>query len=130
MTLTYYFGRYDDEEFEYETDFSDYLYDLKKNPKEVVELVKELYDEDEELQKWAKEEFNINSSNDIVLDTDEGKDFSYEALNDIDEDVLYELRRDDIEDYYRDNAEEEYEDYKSYTKDPLGYYGMRQSDFI
>ena len=130
MTLIYYFGRYDDEEFEYETDFSDYLYDLKKNPKEVVELVKELYDEDEELQKWAKEEFNINSSNDIVLDTDEGKDFSYEALNDIDEDVLYELRRDDIKDYYRDNAEEEYEDYKSYIKDPLGYYGMRQSDFI
>lgn len=130
MTLIYYFGRYDDEEFEYETDFSDYLYDLKKNPKEVVELVKELYDEDEELQKWAKDEFNINSSNDIVLDTDEGKDFSYEALNDIDEDLLYKLRRDEIRDYYRDNAEEEYEDYKSYIKDPLGYYGMRQSDFI
>lgn len=130
MTLTYYFGRYGDEEFEYETDFSDYLHDLKKNPKEVVELVKELYDEDEELQKWAKEEFNINNSNDIVLDTDEGKDFSYEALSNVDKDVLYELRRDDIEDYYRDNAEEEYEDYKLYIKDPLGYYGMRQSDFI
>lgn len=92
MTLTYYFRRYRDGESE----------------KEVAELVKELYDE--ELQKWAKEEFNINSSNDIVLDKD----------------VLYELRSDDIEDYYRDNAEEEYEDYKLYIKDPLGYYGMRQ----
>lgn len=130
MTLTYYFGRYDNEEFEYETDFSDYLYDLKKSPKEVVELVKELYDKDEELQKWAKEEFNINSSNDIVLDTDDGKDFSYEALDDIDEDVLYKLRKDEIEDYYRDDAKEQYEDYKSYIKDPLGYYGMSQSDFI
>ena len=130
MTLTYYFGRDGEDDFEYEVDLDDYLYDIKKDPKKVLELVKEVYEEDTELQKWYKKEFGIDSVDKIEVDNDEGKDAAYEALSDTDEKVIYELRKDEIDDYFRDDAYEAYEDAVAYNKDSLGYYGMSIHDFI
>lgn len=129
MTLTYYFGR-DEDDFEYEVDLDDYLYDIKKDPKKVLELVEEVYEEDTELQKWYKEEFGIDSVDKIEVDSDEGKDAAYEALRDTDEKIIYDLRKDEIDDYFRDDAYEAYEDAVAYNKDSLGYYGMSIHDFI
>lgn len=130
MTLTYYFGRDEEDDFEYEVDLDDYLYDIKRDPKKVLELVKEVYEEDTELQKWYKEEFGIDSSDKIEVDSDEGKDVAYAALSDTDEKIIYDLRKDEIDDYFRDDAYEAYEDAVAYNKDPLGYYGMSIHDFI
>lgn len=129
MTLTYYFGPYGEDEFEYEVDVDDYLYDIKKDPKQVLELVKEVYDKDTRLQKWYKE-LGIDSVDKIEVDSDEGKDAAYEALSNIDEKVIYDLRKDEIEDDFEDVAYEAYEDAVAYHKDPLGYYGMSIHDFI
>ena len=130
MTLTYYFGRDGEDDFEYEVDLNDYLYDIRKDPKQVLELVKEVYEEDTELQKWYKEEFGIDSVDKIEVDSDEGKDAAYEALSETDEELIYDLRKDEIDDCFRDDAYEAYEDAVAYSKDPLGYYGMSIHDFI
>lgn len=130
MTLTYYFGRDGEDDFEYEVDLDDYLYDIRKDPKKVLELVKEVYEEDTELQNWYKEEFGIDSVDKIEVDSDEGKDAAYEALSDTDKEVIYDLRKDEIDDYFRNDAYEAYEDAVAYNKDPLGYYGMSIHDFI
>lgn len=127
MTLTYYF---DNDDFEYEADLDDYLYHIRKDPKNVLELVKEVYEEDIELQKWYKEEFGIDSVDKIEVDSDEGKDAAYQALSETDEEVIYDLRKDEIDDYFTDDAYEAYEDGVAYDKDPLGYYGMSIHDFI
>ena len=36
----------------------------------------------------------------------------------------------EIKDYFEDDAKEAYEDAQAYNRDPYGYYGMSQSDFI
>lgn len=37
---------------------------------------------------------------------------------------------DEIKEHFHDEAYEEWEDAESYRKDPLGYYGFSNSDFI
>ena len=44
--------------------------------------------------------------------------------------VDYEDLRDELTEYFEDEARESYNDSKEYEKDPLGYYGMSESDFI
>ena len=51
-------------------------------------------------------------------------------FNVIDYDELFNYLEDDLLDYFEDEANEQYEDSKEYDKDPLGYFGMKQSDFI
>ena len=129
MQLTYYFGRYEDEPFDIYVDSEDYLYEIKKDPKKVEELVKELYEaqDDKGLVKWAKEEFDINDVKDINVKTDDGREFCYAALSEFfDDEVLKEYREDELLDFYSDVAKEQYEDSKV---DPYTYNGVSPRDF-
>ena len=75
------------------------------------------------------------------------KDFEYEidnqkieeylksrTKNDLIEIILdyidFEDLKDELTEYFEDEAYEYYQDSTDYEKDPLGYYGMKQSDFI
>jgi hypothetical protein len=43
---------------------------------------------------------------------------------------LEEVYEQDLKDYFEQDALEQYKDECEYSKDPLGYYGMKQSDFM
>lgn len=43
---------------------------------------------------------------------------------------LTEYFQDELKEYFEKYAYESYRDSKEYEKDPLGYFGMKQSDFI
>ena len=55
--------------------------------------------------------------------TDEVADFLYQS-------DLWEEWADDAKEYFREAAEEAYQDQEEYDRDPLGYFGMKQSDFL
>lgn len=46
------------------------------------------------------------------------------------DDRFAELFEDELRDYYNDEAYEMYKDCVEYNKDPMSYYGLKQSDFI
>lgn len=127
MLLIYYFGRYDDEEFEYNTDVDEYVNYLKDNPKEVEELIKDLYDEDEELRKFASE-YGIKNKEEIDASTDDGNYFIYDALSEfVDEETLEKYKEDEIKEFYKEDASIAYEDSKL---DPYTYSGVSPMDFF
>lgn len=127
MLLIYHFGRYNDDEFEYNTDVDAYVNHLKDNPKEVEELIKELYDEDEELRKFAAE-YNIKNKEEIDVSTDEGNYFIYDALSEfVDEETLEKYKEDEIKEFYEEDASIAYEDSKL---DPYTYNGVSPMDFF
>ena len=125
MELTYEFGRYGEDEFTIDVDSEDYLYELKKDPKEVEELVKEVYEDNKRLQDMGKE-YGINKVEDIDVTTDDGREYCYDALYEIDDDTLKEYRKDDLMFYYEEYAKEQYEDSKI---DPYTYNGVSPRDF-
>lgn len=126
MILTYYFGRYDDEEFEYETDGTDFIQNLEL--KDVIPLAEFLLDEDNKLVKNLASEYNIKSVKDIDITTDDGKEFIYYLLHDYAEPKdIVEVYEDDLLDYYRADAYEAYEDSKLSAWE---YNGVHVSDFI
>ena len=128
MILTYYFGRYDDEEFEYEVDLYDFkTYMLTDCLEDVEDVVKEFYADDKDVQKIAKEEYEINSLEEVTLETDTGRDFiidmfKYEIPN-----KYLEPFEDYMRDFYAADAVEAYEDSKLSDWDRAG---VSISDFL
>ena len=125
MELTYEFGRYGEDEFTIDVDSEDYLYELRKDPKEVEELVKEVYEDNKRLQDTGKQ-YGINKVEDIDVTTDDGREYCYDTLYEIDDDTLKEYRKDELMDYYEEQAKEQYEDSKI---DPYTYNGISPRDF-
>lgn len=125
MELTYEFGRYGEDEFTIDVDSEDYLYELKKDPKEVEDLVKEVYEDNKRLQDMGKE-YGINKVEDIDVTTDDGREYCYDVLYEIDDNTLKEYRKDDLMFYYEEQAKEQYEDSKL---DPYTYNGVSPRDF-
>lgn len=126
MILTYWFGKYGDDEFDYEVDEKDFI----KNGctvEELMEYAKELYDNvfDDELKAEYKEEFGINSSEDLTLNTDAISDI----VSNCDEDDFKEYFSDQLHDYFMEDAYDAYNDAVAFLKDSLGYYGMSEKDF-
>lgn len=124
-TLQYYFDDLQDEAFEYDVNLSDWLSSLSNELK--VDLVKYFYtlvDEyKNDLKEYGKdlkiEDININNMsvvNDLLFEIDR-------------KDILEEFE-DSIKDYFYADAKEVYNDANEYRKDPYGYNGVRQSDFL
>lgn len=125
MILTYYFGRYDDEEFEYETDGTDFIQSIELE--DAIPLAEYLIDNNEHVKDLALE-YNIKSAKDINITTDDGKEFIHYILHDYAEPKdIAEVYEDDLLDYYREDAYEAYEDSKL---SPWEYNGVHISDFI
>ncbi len=125
MILTYYFGRYDDEEFEYETDGTDFIQSIELE--DAIPLAEYLIDNNEHIKDLALE-YNIKSAKDIDITTDSGKEFIHYILHDYAEpEDIVEVYEDDLLDYYREDAYEAYEDSKL---SPWEYNGVDISDFI
>lgn len=124
-TLQYYFDDLQDEAFEYDVNLSDWLSSLSNELK--VDLVRYFYtlvDEyKNDLKEYDKdlrvEDININNMsvvNDLLFEIDR-------------KDILEEFE-DNIKDYFYADAKEAYNDANEYHKDPYGYNGVRQSDFL
>lgn len=105
MILRYEFGG---NEYECGDDFE---YDADVTKKDLIQI--------------TKEHTNASDSDDTV------KLLNF-FLFDLDgtQELLEEYFEEELHDYFEDDAREAYEDCCEYEKDPLGYYGMKQSDFI
>lgn len=120
MTINYYF---DGDAFEYDVDVDDYITSL--NSEQLLDMVSE-YVNDKDIPEEDKKDSSGNTITDVSkLSSDEIADI----LSDIDE-WIEENYSDEIKDYFEDDAKEAYEDAQAYNRDPYGYYGMSQSDFI
>ena len=128
MILTYYFGRYEDEEFEYEVDLYDFKsYMLKDCLEDVEYAVKEFYADDTDAQKIAKEEYEIDSLEEVTLETDNGRDFIFDTFKYDLPNKYLELFEDSLKDFYAADAVEAYEDSKLSDWDRAG---VSISDFL
>jgi hypothetical protein len=107
MIINYSFGGDEYEvgdDFEYEVDYTDVR---------------------DALRHIIKKEFQIKQEDEKTLKL---LDFIIKDL-DVD-DALEAYFEDDLRDYFYDEAYEAYSDACEYEKDPLGYFGMSQRDFI
>lgn len=129
MIITYYFGEYDDEEFEFEADPYDYVDSLEKP--EQWKIAKEMFDNFDDVTKEdAVREFPdcFDDKLNIVKQDDE---LLYFILHEYGtEDDVYNVAESDIKRYFEPDATEEYNDAKEYRKGPMWYYGLKQSDFL
>lgn len=124
MNLYYYF---DDEEFEYDGDTSQYISSLNLNDK--IDIAKHVYEEmPEEDRAYAESEYNIHSSSDINVNNEDAMEWVRDVAFDLDfYDIIEEYAEPDIIDYFEDDAREAYEDSKL---SPEEYNDWRQSDYI
>lgn len=107
MLINYVFDGNDDEygnDFEYEVDYIDVR---------------------DALRHIIKKEFQIKKDDEAVLKL---LDFIIKELDA--DDALEAYFEDDLRDYFYDDAYEAYSDACEYEKDPLGYFGMSQRDFL
>ena len=130
MIITYYFGEYDDdEEFEFEADPYEYVDSLEKPVQ--WKIAKEMFDNFDDLTKEdAKRAFSdcINDKFDIVKQDDE---LLYSILHEYGtEEDVYNVAEEGVDNFFEAEAVEEYNDEKEYRKDPMWYYGLKQSDFL
>ena len=129
MTITYYFGEYNDEEFEYEIDPYEYVESLEK-PQQ-WKLAQEMLDNFNEIIKEdAVREFPdcIDSNFDIVKQDDE---LLYFILHEYGtEEDVFNADAEGIENFFEKDAFKEYNDMQEYHTNPLWYYGMSEKDFL
>ena len=129
MIITYYFGEYDDEEFEFEADPYDYVDSLDKP--EQWKIAKAMFNNfDDVTREDAVREFPdcFDETYNIVKEDDE---LLYFILHEYGtEEDVYNVAESDIERFFESDAIEEYNDAKEYRKGPMWYYGLKQSDFL
>ena len=132
ITLTYYFGRYEDE-FEYEPDLIDVKDYFEKNlsNEEIAQYVQEWFEdlpkEDQHDILESFEEPNYACPN-FLRWVEEDKDWCItEVLMD---ESMIELFEDELHDYFEEEAGEQWEDAEAYRRDPYAYNGVKQSDFF
>ena len=129
MIITYYFGEYDDEEFEFEADPYEYVDSLEKP--EQWKIAKKMFDNFDDVTKEdAKIQFSdcINDNFDIVKQDDE---LLYFILHEYGtEEDVYNVAEDEVDNFFEADAIEEYNDTKEYRKGPMWYHGLKQSDFL
>lgn len=132
--LHYEFGQYGENEFEFDSyDIQDFIAE-KLSKEELKDLA--IYILDEILDNKSRLEWIENYEH--IPNLYEGNvedDSYYEFVKDIvseyaDDDEVFDYLEDELKLYYESEAYEEYLDNEAYRKDPLGYYGMKQSDFI
>lgn len=115
---------FDGNDFDYEIDVDNYL-KLYCSAQDLIDIAKDYWDDmpAEDKEQYIKEGItSVNDSTPIDVISD--------ILSDIDDDWFKENVYSDIKDAFEDDAREAYDDYEDYKSDPLGYYGMRSSDFI
>lgn len=123
MTLTYWFGRDEDVEFEYEADVDilEYVEDyIKEKYYDVEDAVESLYGivEDDDEKKEALKCKTMSELSDFLI-TNEA-DFMEETISEDDE-FMDEIL-DDIKEKYEDEAQEEFDE-EDDGCDPDGFYG-------
>lgn len=75
--------------------------------------------------------FEVQEALEHVLDKFTKEELICLLVTDLDiQSELEEYFHDDIKDYYEDEAWDAYRDDLLYSRDPLGYYGMSQRDFL
>lgn len=124
---------FDDTEFIYDANVSDYIDSL--SDRELVEVAKVIYDDSDEFtdEEKADIEDNYGGKNllkDTSIMTAELLDFARDVMDNISDANLKEYFEEDIKDYFEEEAREEYKDYKLKTEDPYGYNGVSKSDFM
>lgn len=124
---------FDDTEFVYDANVSDYIDSL--SDRELVEVAKVIYDDSDEFTDEEKADIESNYGGKNLLDdtsimTADLLDFARDVMNNISDANLKEYFEEDIKDYFEEDAREEYEDYNLETKDPYKYNGVSKSDFM
>lgn len=124
---------FDDTEFVYDANVSDYIDSL--SDRELVEVAKVIYDDSDEFTDEEKADIESNYGGKNLLDdtsimTADLLDFARDIMNNISDANLKEYFEEDIKDYFEEDAREEYEDYNLETKDPYKYNGVSKSDFM
>lgn len=124
---------FDDTEFIYDANVSDYIDSL--SDRELVEVAKVIYDDSDEFTDEEKADIENNYGGKNLLDdtsimTADLLDFARDVMNNISDANLKEYFEEDIKDYFEEDAREEYEDYNLETKDPYKYNGVSKSDFM
>lgn len=132
MNITYYFGK-DEDAFVYDADIDEFVdslsyrqlcdaaYDFWEEGKVEDALMNTLKGE------WPELNLPDGFKGDISADLLECAQYIFENQT---PESIYDMFEDDIKAYFEEEAEEEYEDYTEFSRDPLGYYGMSESDFI
>lgn len=124
---------FDDTEFVYDANVSDYIDSL--SDRELVEVAKVIYDDSDEFTDEEKADIESNYGGKNLLDdtsimTADLLDFARDIMNNISDANLKEYFEEDIKDYFEEDAREEYEDYNLEIKDPYKYNGVSKSDFM
>lgn len=101
MELEYFFGRDDNEQFFYEIDMDD-----------VIEMANLYYSDMYGASSGETRSLIKGLIENNLLDYEEDEGF-----------IEF------LKEQYRDDAEEAYGEYKEYSKDPYGYYGVSRYDF-
>ena len=114
-SISYWFGKYDDEQFEFEPTIDDehnFMEAVLKNySKETLEEV---------LGKFIHEEYPDYDSLDLEEQMEAIKEVLFDHLDEF---------SDDAEEFFEADAYEQYKDSAEYEKDPYAYYGVNQRDF-
>lgn len=121
MNIKYYFNG---DDVNYNADITEYL-DEKCSAQDLLDIAKDYWDDMPDDSKKQYIEDGI-----IKIDKSTPTDVISDIVSEIDDDWFKENRYDEIKDAFDDDAREEYNDNEAYRSDPLGYYGMRTSDFI
>lgn len=116
MTLNYCFG---EDSFEYELSTEDQRNCVDSLPKELLVDIFSEYQEEMDSEELAEIKEDLAKGNEKTL-----RDWAYEMFDELEE------FKEIAEEYFEDEAREQYEDEREYHRDPMGYYGLSQSDFI
>lgn len=117
-TLTYDFN---DDTFEYDVDLSDWKNSLSFDVKrDIVDYYMfHTSDYQEVLKEYDESEWDL-----------EDKEFVNDMFQEIENSDLIDDFEDEIKSYFYSDAKEAYDESEAYRKDPYGYNGVRQSDFL
>jgi len=143
MTLTYWFGRDDDQEFEFEPDYYQIKEFLESQDEAVLaEAAEEAFDKlSEQQQSEIITDLINDGSYNLLKKTQVGTNvkwsINWQEMVKKDKDwVITEFVfdnldqfEDDMKDYFHREASEQYDDAEAYRKDPYGYNGVSPRDF-
>lgn len=118
MILKYDFD-YDRDPFEFELDSEDKEYCIECLPKELLVDILSEYQEEMDPEELAEIKEDLANGKETSL-----RLWAFEKFDELDD--FEEIAKD----FFEETAKEVYDDNRAYNSDPLGYYGLSQSDFI
>lgn len=141
MTLTYYFGEYDEKEFEYEPNYEEVNSFIDEQPNEVIaDAAEEAFGNMSEQERSEIITDILNSGDvDLLTKHQDGTNVKYSVDWNaaVEQDRSWVMQFFDAEEYFKDElhdyfhraASDAYDECEAERRDPYGYRGISERDF-